>query len=67
MYQSSVGPLCEKSETGASESIRQRCESYDDYINSLTSACQTGEPGKLIWTPDDSTPDLVYYQVSIHH
>ena len=23
-----------------------------------------GAPGKLIWTPDEDTPDIVYYQVS---
>ena len=59
-----VGPLCEMSETEESESIRQRCEPYDAYISSLNSTCQPGQPGELIWTPDDNTPDLVYYQVS---
>ena len=63
LISTAVGPLCELSETGESERMRQSCGSYDDYINSLGSMCQPGDPGELIWTPDDSTPDRVYYQV----
>ena len=60
---SPVGALCEYSESGASENIRQTCGSYADYITSLSRTCQPGQPGRLVWTPDDTTPDLVYYQV----
>ena len=66
MHDTLVGPLCELSETGESESIRQTCKSYEEYISSLNSTCQAGEPGRLIWTPDDDTPNLVYYQVCVH-
>ena len=58
-----VGALCEYVETPASEAIRQRCEPYDDYISSLELTCMNGTHGKLIWTPNDNTPDIVYYQV----
>lgn len=58
-----VGPLCEYNENSAAETVRQTCGSYSDYFNSLNFTCQRGEPGKLIWRPDDNTPDLVYYQV----
>ena len=62
-----VGPLCEYTENGMSETIRQTCDSYKDYLNSLTLSCpQQGEPGKLVWKPDDKTPDVVYYQVTIY-
>ena len=60
---SPVGALCEFSETGASETIRQTCGSYTDYIASLNRTCRSGQPGRLVWTPNDATPDLVYYQV----
>ena len=60
-----VGPLCEFSDTSQSEGIRQSCGPYDDYISNLSYMCQEGDPGELIWTPDDNTPDLVYYQVYI--
>ena len=49
-----------------SETVRQTCGSYKDYLNSLTLSCpQPGEPGKLVWKPDDKTPDVVYYQVTM--
>ena len=32
-------------------------------MSSLNFTCQPGTPGRLIWTPNDTTPDVVYYQV----
>jgi hypothetical protein len=58
-----VGALCEYVETPASEVIRQSCDSYNNYINSLELTCMNGTSGKLVWTPDEDTPDIVYYQV----
>ena len=46
-----------------SETLRQTCKSYGDYFGSLEFICNQGEPAKLVWTPDNGTPDLVYYQV----
>ena len=46
-----------------SETLRQTCKSYNDYFSSLGFTCNPGEPAKLVWTPDNGTPDLVYYQV----
>ena len=59
----SVGPLCEYTENSGSELIRQVCNNYDAYMSSLNFTCQPGQPGRLVWTPNDSTPDVVYYQV----
>ena len=59
----SVGPLCEYTENSGSEVIRQTCNTYDVYMSSLNFTCQPGQPGRLVWTPNDSTPDVVYYQV----
>ena len=60
----SVGPLCELMETATSGIIRQTCDTYDNYISSLNLMCVSGAPGTLVWTPDENTPDLVYYQVN---
>ena len=57
--------LCEFSETGASEVLRQTCNSYDGYISSLNFTCQPGEPGRLVWIPDGNTLDVVCYRP--HH
>ena len=62
----SVGPLCELMETAKSGIIRQTCDTYDNYIGSLNLMCVSGTPGTLVWTPDENTPDLVYYQVRKH-
>ena len=62
-YTQTVGPLCEYNENSTSEALRQGCNPYDDYMNSLNFTCQPGEPGRLVWTPDENTPNLTYYQV----
>ena len=41
---------------------------FQDYFATLERSCDsTGEPqpGILVWTPDENTPDIVYYQVSV--
>ena len=52
-------------ETSSSENIRESCNSLKEYISTLETpgSCQTGQPGKLVWTPNENTPDTVYYQV----
>ena len=59
----SVGALCEYTETTSSEALRQSCDSFDAYRNSLAFSCRNGTRGTLVWTPDENTPNLVYYQV----
>lgn len=39
--------------------------SFGAYQRSLTLRCDQGEPGIVQWTPDENTPDTVYYQVII--
>ena len=60
-----VGALCRYSEVSQSEVLRQSCGPYGDYFNSLEFECRNGTHGKLLWSPDENTPDLVYYQVGI--
>ena len=50
-------------ETATSGVIRQTCDTYENYISSLNLMCINGTPGTLVWTPDENTPDIVYYQV----
>ena len=52
-------------ETAASETSRESCSDLQTYIDTLETpaSCNSGEPGILVWTPDENTPDLVYYQV----
>ena len=53
-----------------SETMRQTCDAgLTQYVNSLALSASTlcrsnsGQPGRLVWTPDENTPDVVYYQV----
>ena len=64
----SVGDLCiyEEGDIGASGAILESCSmDFGDYFGSLVQKepCDGKNPGTLQWTPDDSTPDLLYYQV----
>lgn len=40
--------------------------SFGAYQRSLTLKCDKGEPGIITWTPDNNTPDTVYYQCFTH-
>ncbi len=61
-----VGRLCELRESAAARNARERCEDLRVYLNEIsTPECAEGEPGTITWTPNDDTPDLLYYQVKI--
>ena len=38
--------------------------SFEEYSATLRLECDEGEAGTFTWTPDENTPDTVYYQVS---
>ena len=62
-----VGHYCEFEESAAARTSRETCGSLSDYLGELSTAgpmCESGEPGILTWTPDEDTPNVVYYQVS---
>ncbi|XP_033207466.1 protein Skeletor, isoforms B/C isoform X2 [Belonocnema kinseyi] len=40
--------------------------SFGAYQRTLTLECDVGEPGIVEWTPDENTPDTVYYQCFTH-
>ena len=68
IFTQTVGRLCQLLETPASQNTRESCSDLQTYIDTLETpaSCNSGEPGKLVWTPDENTPDLVYYQVYIY-
>ncbi|CAH0777887.1 unnamed protein product, partial [Bemisia tabaci] len=40
--------------------------SFGAYQRTLSLVCDHGEPGIVQWTPDENTPDTVYYQCYTH-
>ncbi len=62
-----VGKLCAAKETSDSIRIRERCGPTEMYTRSLKQDCPVRIPGVLEWTPDENTPDIVYYQVKGQH
>lgn len=57
-----IGRLCnwtpDPDQPGADEFT-----SFGAYQRTLSLVCDHGEPGVIQWTPDENTPDTVYYQV----
>ncbi|XP_067142966.1 protein Skeletor, isoforms B/C-like isoform X2 [Centruroides vittatus] len=39
---------------------------FESYKETLELKCEDGEAGKFMWTPDEDTPDIVYYQCFTH-
>ena len=76
-YSSLVGRLCEYTESQEASNIRDTCGSIESYLGVVTSGepiCEEGnsstfEEGNsttFTWTPDEDTPDVVYYQVYMY-
>lgn len=42
-------------------------DKFEDYQKTLEKNCTSGEPGRFTWTPDENTPDTVYYQCFTHN
>ena len=61
-----AGRHCQVVETSSSATPATQCSStLQDYLDTLTVSCQgtEDEAATLTWTPDEDTPDTVYYQV----
>lgn len=56
-----VGRLCHWTHQGDDDA--DDYESFGAYQRTLELKCDQGEPGIVEWTPDDNTPNTVYYQV----
>ena len=62
-----AGRHCEHIETDRSAAVAENCDSnLQEYLDTLTVSCRgnESEAAILTWTPDDDTPDVVYYQVA---
>ena len=59
-----TGRLCEWKEDPSEPA--NKFKSFGGYQRSLTLECHEGQPGIIQWTPDENTPDLVYYQCYTH-
>lgn len=59
-----MGRLCHWTHQGDKEA--DDYESFGAFQRSLELKCDAGEPGVIQWTPDDATPDTVYYQCFTH-
>ena len=68
MFSNSVGRLCKwtMSKTDPVQSVAN-VEEYPLSSSPLILHCENGEAGKLSWTPDEYTPDVVFYQVQFVH
>ena len=60
-----MGRYCEYTENPLAENLRTSCGAFEDYFKALNVSCSAGESGVVIWTPDETTPDTVYYQVCV--
>lgn len=60
-----VGTFCSFNEGNTSPTIRQQCGTIQQYLGSLGKTCDQNPPtaGEIVFSPDDTTPDVVYYQV----
>ena len=58
-----VGRLCQLDESPEATETLSNCGTREQYQQQLTLSCRPGEPGMITWTPDDNTPNTVYYEV----
>ena len=56
-----VGRYCEYRNIDSDRS--SEFTSFEEYLVTLRLECDEGEGGTFTWTPDEDTPDMVYYQV----
>ncbi|KAL6266621.1 hypothetical protein P5V15_003466 [Pogonomyrmex californicus] len=61
MRPTAAGRYCEWVRTTVDNADNYK--TFKSFFETLELKCDKGEPAKLIWTVDENTPDLVYYQV----
>lgn len=57
-----VGRLCSWVHNTSDPRTADEYMSFPKFRNSLRLQCDDGQPAILTWAPNDSTPDVVYYQ-----
>jgi len=60
-----VGPYCFYDQTSTAIGILDSCGSEQEYFSALvkTQCAPDVTPGRFTWTPDETTPNELYYQV----
>ena len=65
-----VGPYCQYMETEAARTALNECGTFQEYLDGLsrencptTSIANISREAGFTWTPDETTPNTVYYQV----
>jgi hypothetical protein len=69
-----VGPLCESTSTPEADALADICEAllcnYEEALAPPSPGCKNsladGSDNTFTWTPDDDTPDVVFYQCFTH-
>ena len=61
-----IGRLCQLDESPEATETLSNCGTREQYQQQLTLSCRPGEPGMITWTPDDNTPNTVYYECASH-
>ena len=56
-----VGRYCEYQNIDTDRSAE--FDTFGEYVTTLELVCEDGTAGTFTWTPDENTPDTVYYQV----
>ncbi|XP_011136070.1 protein Skeletor, isoforms B/C isoform X2 [Harpegnathos saltator] len=64
-YPTAAGRYCEWVRTTVDNA--DNYETFNDFFKTLELKCDMGEPAKLVWTVEESTPNLVYYQCYTHN
>ncbi|XP_012542491.1 protein Skeletor, isoforms B/C [Monomorium pharaonis] len=64
IYATAAGRYCEWVRTTVDNA--DNYETFKSFFQTLELKCDKGEPAKLMWTVEEDTPDLVYYQCYTH-
>ncbi|XP_032682523.1 protein Skeletor, isoforms B/C isoform X2 [Odontomachus brunneus] len=64
-YPTAAGRYCEWARTSVDSA--DNYETFDSFFRTLELKCDKGEPAKLVWTVEEDTPDLIYYQCYSHN
>ncbi|XP_015597232.1 protein Skeletor, isoforms B/C isoform X2 [Cephus cinctus] len=64
-YPTAAGRYCEW--THKTIDMSADSKTFESFFETLRLECEQGEPAKLVWTVQEDTPDLVYYQCYTHN
>lgn len=62
-YPTAAGRYCEWTRNTVDNA--DNYETFKSFFQTLELKCDKGEPAKLVWTVEEDTPDMLFYQVWI--